>query len=164
MLTWVYFSQLWTFYGRSCICYCISQSCIVFFNLNFSKQFIFCRTSLERMRGAQLKHGQSLLEHLITGFNRRFSHLLDNIDLRKSVVIHPRFRLYVMSQIKKELVSKVKNELLADALNNVSSLSVPLLAEKTMDQMMLILKMMAFSIIRYHHKCDTYQEVILNSP
>ena len=82
------------------------------------------------MRGAQLKHGQSLLENLITGFNRRFSHLLDNIDLRKSVVIHPRFRLYVMSQIKKELVSKVKNELLADALNNVSSLSVPLLADQ----------------------------------
>jgi len=35
---------------------------------------------------------------------------------------------------------------------------------KMMDQMMLILKMMAFSIIRYHHKCDTYQEVIINSP
>ena len=101
-----------------------------FFNLNFSKKFIFFRTSLERMRGAQLKHGQSLLEYLITGFNRRFSHLLDNIDLLKAVAIHPRFRLYVVSQINKELVSKVKNELLAEALNNVSSLSVPLLADQ----------------------------------
>jgi len=82
------------------------------------------------MRGAQLKHGQSLLEHLITGFNRRFSHLLDNNDLLKAVAIHPRFRLYMVSQINKELVSKVKNELLAEALNNVSSLSIPLLADQ----------------------------------
>jgi len=36
----------------------------------------------------------------------------------------------VVSQINKELVSKVKNELLAEALNNVSSLSVPLLADQ----------------------------------
>jgi len=82
------------------------------------------------MRGAQLKHGESLLDHLITGFNRRFSLLLDNIDLLKAVAIHPRIRLYVVSQINKELVSKVKNELLAEALNNISLLSVPLMADQ----------------------------------
>jgi hypothetical protein len=73
------------------------------------------RTLLERQRDSgNLQYAKSLVEALLRGFEKRFGHLYDDMDIVMATALHPHYTPAILRKVAPDSVPAVKTRIVME--------------------------------------------------